>query len=143
MTAVLGYFLCLAALMPALSLDVFLGLLRKTPRQHDVLALMRTIIQLLATVTSPFKIALTLAVLLCAYAIESGRFAPGKEWFIACVLGFGGLQFAALSFGPEFGAASVMLPCAMAILASFSGTSIASLTSHCADGCCASEGGAA
>jgi hypothetical protein len=67
----LGYFLCLAVLTPALSLDVFFSLLGKTPRQHDVLGVFSTLLQLFATVTSPFRIAFTLAVFLFALVIES------------------------------------------------------------------------
>ncbi|MGH7957837.1 MAG: hypothetical protein ACREH8_12640 [Opitutaceae bacterium] len=68
MPPVLGYFLCLAVLTPALSLDVFLGLLGKTPRQHDVLAIFATLLQLLATVTSPVKVAISLGIVFCAIA---------------------------------------------------------------------------
>ena len=75
MPHVLSYFLCLVVLTPALSLDVFLGLLNKTPRQHDVLAMLSTLLQLLATVTSPVKVALTLALLLCAVAARRATMA--------------------------------------------------------------------
>ena len=67
----LGYFLCLAVLTPALSLDVFFSLLGKTSRQHEVLSLFSTLLQLFATVTSPFRIAFTLAVLLFVLCVES------------------------------------------------------------------------
>jgi hypothetical protein len=67
----LGYFLCLAVLTPALSLDVFFRLLGKTSRQHEVLGVFSTLLQLFATVTSPFRIAFTLGVLLLALFIES------------------------------------------------------------------------
>ena len=70
MFAVLGYFLCLAALTPALSLDVFLIFLSRMPRQHDVLAILTTLLQLLATVTSPVKVAITLGIISCAFAVR-------------------------------------------------------------------------
>ena len=68
MFSLLGYFLCLVALTPTLSLDVFFSLLNKAPRQHDLLAIFGTLLQLLATVTSPVKIALTLAMFCFAFA---------------------------------------------------------------------------
>ena len=71
MPPMLGYFLCLAVLTPALSLDVFFRLLGKTSRQHEVLGVFSTLLQLFATVTSPFRIAFTLAVFLFALFIES------------------------------------------------------------------------
>jgi hypothetical protein len=67
----LGYFLCLAVLTPALSLDVFFSLLGKTSRQNELLSAFSTLLQLFATVTSPFRIAFTLAVFLFAMFIES------------------------------------------------------------------------
>ena len=75
MHAVLGYILCLVALTPALSLDVFLGFLNKTPRQHDVLTVLSTLLQLLATVTSPVKVAITLGIFFCAYAVRRATMA--------------------------------------------------------------------
>ena len=71
MPPMLGYFLCLAVLTPALSLDVFFSLLGKTSRQYELLSAFSTLLQLFATVTSPFRIAFTLAVLLLALFIES------------------------------------------------------------------------
>jgi hypothetical protein len=75
MPSVFGYFLCLVVLTPALSLDVFLTLLGKTPRQHDFLAVFSTLLQLLATVTSPVKIGITLGILFCAYAARRATLA--------------------------------------------------------------------
>ena len=68
MPPLIGYFLCLVVLTPALSLDVFFCLFSKMPRQHDVLALFAALLQLLATVTSPVRIGLTLAMFLFAFA---------------------------------------------------------------------------
>ena len=85
----IGYFLCLAVLTPALSLDVFFGLLGKTPRQHDVLALLGTLLQLFATVTSPFRIAFTLAVFLCAFVVESDHLKQGVALIFARVTELG------------------------------------------------------
>lgn len=75
MLAVLAYFLCLAALTPALSLDVFLIFLSRMPRQHDVLAILTTLLQLLASVTSPVKVALTLGIIFCAFAVRRATLA--------------------------------------------------------------------
>jgi hypothetical protein len=79
----IGYFICLAVLAPALSVDVFFGLLGKTPWQYEILVVLSTLLQLFATVTSPFRIAFTLAVFLCAVAVESRRI----EQAFALVLG--------------------------------------------------------
>jgi hypothetical protein len=68
MLPLLSYFLCLAVLTPTLSLDVFFCLLSRVPRQHDLLAIFGTLLQLLATVTSPVKIAFSLGVLCFAFA---------------------------------------------------------------------------
>ena len=79
-----GYLLCLAVLTPALSLEVVLSLLGKIPRQHDVLAALSTLLQLLGSVTSPMKVALTLGVLLCACAVRRALLAlrPKPElWY--------------------------------------------------------------
>ena len=85
----IGYFLCLAVLTPALSLDVFFGVLGKTPRQHDVLAFLSTLLQLFATVTSPFRIAFTLAVFLCASVVESNHLKQGVAFIFARVTELG------------------------------------------------------
>ena len=80
----LGYLLCLAVLSPALSLEIFLGVLAKTPRQHDVLALLGTTLQLLVSVTSPVKIALMLCIVLCASAVQRATLAlkaPPTNWY--------------------------------------------------------------
>jgi len=68
MFPLLSYFLCLMVLTPTLSLDVFFSLLGRAPRQHDLLAVFGTLLQLLATVTSPVKIAFSLSMLLFAFA---------------------------------------------------------------------------
>ena len=75
----LGYFLCLAVLTPTLSLDVFFNVLSKAPRQHDLLAAFATLLQLLATVTSPVRIALTLAVFCFAFAARQAANALRPE----------------------------------------------------------------
>ena len=79
-----GYILCLAVLTPALSLDVFFSLLNKTPRQHDVLSVFATLLQLLTTVTSPVRVSITLGILFCAFAVRRATLAmrPKPElWF--------------------------------------------------------------
>ena len=84
MLPLLGYFLGLLVLAPTLSLDVFFGLLGKAPRPHDLLSFYATLLQLLATVTSPVKIALTLAVLCFAFAARHAVNAlspPPAVWY--------------------------------------------------------------
>jgi hypothetical protein len=132
MNALLGYFLCLAALLPALSLDVFFGVLGKTSRQHDVLVVIRTVVQLLATVTSPFRITLTLAVMLCAFIAESEGSRRGVGFFVLGVAGLGCmLHVVPMDHVAGFGAAIALLP---ATLASFAGCSCGSRV--CADAMC-------
>ena len=80
----MSYFLCLVVLMPALSQEVFLGLLGKVPRQHDLLAVFSTLLQLLATVTSPMKIAISLGILGLAYAARRASLAlqrSNETWY--------------------------------------------------------------
>ena len=133
MNALLGYFLCLAALLPALSLDVFFGVIGKTSRQHDVLVVIRTAVQLLATVTSPFRITLTLAVMLCAYLVESEGSRRGIGFLVLGVAGLGCmLHVMPMGHVAGFGATLALLPAAQA---SFSGCSCG-LRLTCADTMC-------
>ena len=80
----MSYFLCLVVLMPALSQEVFLGFLGRVPRQHDLLAVFSTLLQLLATVTSPMKIALTLGLLALAHTARRASLAlqrSNEPWY--------------------------------------------------------------
>ena len=110
MAPFLGYLLFLAILMPALSLEVFFGLIGRTTRQYEVLTIFRAIQQMLTTVTSPVKIGLATAVLLFAYAAES---CWAKRVVALIVFGFAGffslLQVLEVSRVAEFGAAAIMM----------------------------------
>ena len=121
MTPLFGYFACLAMLTPALSLDVFFGLLGKTSRQHDILALIRTIVQLLSTVTSPFRIALTVAVLVCAHTVESDRPKRVIAWVVLCAGSL--LHLMTISRDAGANAALILVPSTLVTLASFSWSS--------------------
>ena len=63
--------------MTACSTDVFFALLGATSRLHDLLAVFRATSRMLLTVTSPFKIGLTVLVLMAVFAAESGRVTRG------------------------------------------------------------------
>jgi hypothetical protein len=121
MSPLLGYFLCLAVLMPALSLEVFFRLVGRTTRLPEVFAFFRTILQLLVSVTSPVKIALATAVLLFAYAFES---CWAKRVIAMMVFGLAGffslLQILAVSRAAGIGAAAVMICSSAASLVSVS-----------------------
>ncbi len=137
MTAVLGYFVCLAILLPALSLDVFFGLLSKTNRQHEVLALIRSVVQILVTVTSPLRLGLTLAVLLCAYALESDWPKRGGALFVVCVVALGSILHVATLNQVDLSAATVLLPSALITVASFSwGSRLEGSEERCASTSC-------
>lgn len=71
MSAIVGYFLCVLALTPALSLGVFFGVIGKSSRQHDLLELFRFAVQMAAGVTSPFKLAMLLAVIVGVFIAGS------------------------------------------------------------------------
>lgn len=110
MSPLLGYVLGLAILMPALSIEVFVGIVGKTTRLPEVFAIFRTILQMLVSVTSPVKIALATAVLLFAYAAEScwakrvvGMLIFGLAGFLSVT------QMAALSHASGTGVALVMM----------------------------------
>ena len=88
MHALLGYFLCLVVLTPAFSVDVFFALVGATSRLHDLLGMVRAVSRMLQSVTSPFKIALTLAVLIAVFASDFPRTTRG---FILLVTGIAGM----------------------------------------------------
>ena len=91
MHALLGYFLCLVVLTPAFSVDVFFALIGATTRLHDLLAIVRAVSRMLQSVTSPFKIALTVAVLLAVFASDFPRTTRGFILLIASGAGIAGM----------------------------------------------------
>ena len=91
MHALLGYFLCLVVLTPAFSVDVFFALIGATTRLHDLLAIVRAVSRMLQSVTSPFKIALTVAVLLAVFASDFPRTTRGFILLAASAAGIGGM----------------------------------------------------
>ena len=110
MPSLLGYFLCLVALVPALSPDVFFGLIGKTTRQYEVLTIYRAILQMLTTVTSPVKIALATAVLLFGYAVESRSGRRVINLAVVTAAGFSStLQLLTVSRSAGLGVAAVMI----------------------------------
>ena len=110
MPSLLGYFLCLVALVPTLSLEVFFGLLGKTTRQYEVLTIYRAILQMLTTVTSPVKIALATAVLLFGYAAESRSGRRVINLAVVTAAGFSStLQLLTVSRSAGLGVAVVMI----------------------------------
>jgi hypothetical protein len=110
MDPLIGYSLCLLALMPALSLEVFFGLLGRTSHQHEALAIVRTILQLLTSVSSPAKIGLATGVLLLAYAAESGSARRILTLVVVSAAGFSStLQLLSLGHGEGIGAAALVL----------------------------------
>ena len=120
MHAVLGYLLCLVALLPAFSLNVFFWLIGRTTRQHDFLGLFRSTLQMMVTVSSPYKIALTVFALLLAFASESPRSTRAVALLLISVVGVvGSLQMLYSGRGGT-GAAIVMWPSTFATLAGVS-----------------------
>ena len=110
MSSLLGYFVCLVALAPALSLDVFFGLLGKTTRQYEVLTIYRAILQMLTTVTSPAKIAVATAVLLFGYAAESRSGRRVINLAVVTAAGFSStLQLLAVSRSAGLGVVVLMI----------------------------------
>ncbi len=91
MHALLGYLICLLVLTPALSVDVFFALIGATSRLHDLLAMVRALSRMLQSVTSPFKIALTLAVLIGVFASEFSRTTRGSLLLVAGATGLVGM----------------------------------------------------
>ena len=91
MHALLGYFLCLVVLTPAFSVDVFFALIGATSRLHDLLGMVRAISRMLQSVTSPFKIALTVAVLIAVFASDFPRTTRGFILLVAGIAGIAGL----------------------------------------------------
>jgi hypothetical protein len=81
----------LVVVTPALSVDVFFALIGATSRLHDLLALLRAISRMLQSVTSPFKIALMLAILLGAFASDFARSTRGLILIAAGTAGIAGM----------------------------------------------------
>jgi hypothetical protein len=96
MHALLGYLLCLVVLTPAFSVDVFFALIGATSRLHDLLAIVRAVSRMLQSVTSPFKIALTVAVLIGVFAADSPRTTRGFILLVASAAGIAGMWQAAM-----------------------------------------------
>src|SRR5688572_32075273 len=96
MHALLGYLICLLVLTPALSVDVFFALIGATNRLHDLLAMVRALSRMLQSVTSPFKIALTLAVLIGVFASDFSRTTRGFILLVASASGAAGVMQAAM-----------------------------------------------
>jgi drug/metabolite transporter (DMT)-like permease len=132
MAPLLGYFLCLFALVPALSLEVFFGLLGKTTRQHEVLSILRMLLQLLTSVTSPVKIALATTVLLFGLAAES---CWGRRIITVLVVGAAGFSSTLQMFSlgrAGLGVAAAMMFTSTASLVSISwGTRLLGTTPTC------------
>lgn len=76
---------------PALSVDVFFALIGATSRLHDLLALLRAISRTLQSVTSPFKIALMLVVLLGVFASDFAGSTRGRILLAAGTAGIAGM----------------------------------------------------
>jgi hypothetical protein len=96
MHALLGYLICLLVLTPALSVDVFFALIGATNRLHDLLAMVRALSRMLQSVTSPFKIALTLAVLIGVFASDFSRTTRGSLLLVAGATGLVGMLQSAM-----------------------------------------------
>jgi hypothetical protein len=117
----LGYSLCLVVLTPALSVDVFFALIGATSRLHDLLALLRAVSRMLQSVTSPFKIALTLVVLLGVFASDFARSTRGVILLATGTAGIAGLlQTATLHSAANTGFALVLGFWTVAALLTFS-----------------------
>jgi hypothetical protein len=122
MSAILGYFLCVLALTPALSLEVFFGVIGRSTRQHDLLELFRFAVQMAVGVTSPFKLAMVLAVITGVFIAGSSRPARGAILFAiaaAVLLAVMHLSFMFPSLG--FRAAVAFVPSIAATFVSLSG----------------------
>jgi hypothetical protein len=73
MQALLKNLLGLVMRMPALARDVFVRLLGRTTRPHDWFGIFRSTLQMMVTVSSPYKIALTVTALLLVFVSDSSR----------------------------------------------------------------------
>src|SRR5215217_9787700 len=123
MTTVIGYSFCLAVLMPAFSTDVFFALLGATTRLHDLLAILRATSRMMITVSSPFKIGLTVLVLMAAFAADSGRTTRGVVLLGASILTlFSVLYGGSLNAAAGLTSTVAMFGAAGAILASINGS---------------------
>ncbi len=120
MHALFGYLICLLVLTPALSVDVFFALIGATNRLHDLLAMVRALSRMLQSVTSPFKIALTLAVLIGVFASDFSRTTRGFILLVASASGAAGVMQVAM-IHPVSGIqlATDLAPYAIPTLASF------------------------
>jgi hypothetical protein len=122
MSAICGYFLCVLALTPALSLAVFFGVLGKSTRQHDLLELVRFAVQMAAGVTSPFKLGLMLAILLGVFIAGAPRPARGAVLFAVGAAGLMSvMQFVLIASPTGIGASVFLFPCTAATFVSLSG----------------------
>src|SRR5262245_3172068 len=93
MRAFTEYLFGLVMLMPALARDVFLRLLGRTNRPHDWLGIFRSTLQMMVSVSSPYKIALTVTALLLMFVGDSSR--PARAitlWMISMAGLISGLQ---------------------------------------------------
>lgn len=122
MHALLGYLICLIVLTPAFSVDVFFALIGATSRLHDVLGVVRALSRVLQSVTSPFKIALALIVLVAAFASDSHRFTRGFILLAATTVGALGILETATVY-PFVGSEQTLalLPWAAVTVLSFAG----------------------
>ena len=109
---------------PALSVDVFFALIGATSRLHDLLALLRSVSRMLQSVTSPFKIALTLVVLLGVFASGFARSTRGLILLAVGIAGIAGtLQTATVHAAAGTGLAMVLGLWTVATLLTFIGAS--------------------
>jgi hypothetical protein len=121
MHSVFGYLLGLVAVLPAFSSGTFFWLLGRTTRQHDWLAIYRATVQMMANVASPVKLALTMAVLLLAFASDSPRPTRGMGLLAASIAGLVIiLQIAFVARSAGIGVPLITLPSTAATLVGFS-----------------------
>ena len=69
----LEYLLGLVMLMPTLIRDAFVRLLGRSDRPHDLFGIFRSTFQMMTTVSSPYKIALTVTALILVFVADSSR----------------------------------------------------------------------
>ena len=119
----LGNLLCLLGVVPGLPLEAFLWTLSRTGRPHHVIGVLRSLLQTLATVSSPVRIAFTFMVLIVSFIADVAK--PPRETSTMAIVAIGlvfSTQLALVSqgAGAELGAA---IPAAAATLFSFSWSS--------------------
>jgi hypothetical protein len=114
MTAISGYFLCVLALTPALSLGVFFGVIGRSERQHDLLELFRFAVQMAAGITSPFKLGMLMAIMIGVFLAGAQRSA--RLGVLLFVVGTAGLttvmQVVLVAPTSGFDALAALLPSA-------------------------------